>query len=192
MTTKTTLIAWFLILFCAVFSAAANTYTVTSTSDYPVSGAGVSVNTTTGVISGGASNGQITLRSAVIGANANSGSTIIIPAGTYQLTIPPGPNEGNVDPDPTVGTLSVLASVTIQGAGPGLTILQAGTSLTNSIDQIMVLNAYYWSTGLSAVVNNYRGVVSGITFQFGRCVNTNTQSGNYIGGAISFDAGFPP
>ncbi|GEM_PF-3744561 len=186
---KTRLSIWALILFSAAPGVRANTFTVSSTSDFPVSG-GSSVNTATGVISGGAGNGQITLRSAVIAANANAGSTIIIPAGTYQITMHGGVNEGNVDPDPTVGTLSVLASVTIQGAGPGNTIIQAGTSLANSIDQILVLNAYYWSTGQSAVVNNFKAVISGITFQYGKCFNTNTQSGNYVGGAISFDAGY--
>jgi predicted outer membrane repeat protein len=166
------------------------TFAPTTTSDYPVSGSGISVNSSTGVIAGGSGNGQITLRSAVIAANANSGSTINLPAGTYQLTLPPGADEGNVDPVPTTGTLTVLASVTIKGAGPGQTILQAGTSLANSIDQIMVLNAYYWSTGESAVVNNFSATVTGITFQYGKCINTNGQSGNFLGGAISFDAGY--
>ena len=166
----------------------AATFTPTSTNDLPVAGAGVSVNTSSGVISGGTGNGLITLRSAVIAANANPGSTINIPAGTYTLAI--GGDDGNGDPDPTVGDLDVLASITIKGAGPASTILRAGTSFDHGIDQILTLNSYYTSRGQSAVLNNFTARVSDLTFRFGTCTNLNTQSGSYAGGAISYDAGY--
>ena len=176
------------VLFAAAFSPRAATFTPTSTNDFPVTGAGISVNTASGVISGGAGNGLITLRSAVIAANANSNSTINIPAGVYTLTI--AGDDGNVDPNPAIGDLDVLTSVTIKGAGPGNTIIQAGTNPTNGIDQIFTLNAYYTSTGKSAVVNGFTSRVSDITFRFGKCVNLNTQSGSFVGAGISFDAGY--
>src|SRR5882724_1270705 len=166
----------------------AATFTPTSTGDFPVTGVGISVNTGTGVIVGGAGNGAITLRSAVIAANANAGSTINLSAGTYTLAIPG--DDGNADPNPTVGDLDVLASITIKGAGPGSTVIQAGTSFDHGIDQILTLNSYYTSRSQSAVLNNFTSSVSGITFRYGTCTNLNTKSGSYAGGAISFDAGY--
>ena len=166
----------------------AATFSPTSTSDFPVSGTGISVNTATGVISGGAGNGQITLRSAVLAANANPGSTISLLGQTYTLTIPG--DDGNGDPNPAVGNLDVLASVTITGVGPGSTIIQAGTSFDHGIDQILTLNSFFTSTSKSAVLNNFTSRVTGITFRYGTCTNLNTQSGSYAGGAISFDAGY--
>lgn len=96
----------------------AATFTPTTTSDFPVSGTGVSVNTGTGVISGGAGNGQITLRSAVIAADAHPGSVINIPAGVYTLTI--AGDDGDGDPDPTIGDLDIATSpITHHGRRPG-------------------------------------------------------------------------
>jgi len=175
----------FALLYALTLGVRAATFTPTSTSDYPVSNI---VNTATGVINSGAGAGQITLRSAVIAANANPGSTINIPAGTYTLTIPG--DDGSVDPNPTIGDLDVLASVTIKGAGPGSTIIQAGTTPSNGIDQIITLNAYFWSTGRSAVVNGFNATITGITFRYGKCLSVDTQSGSFVGGAISFDAGY--
>src|SRR5262245_50729612 len=64
------------------------TYAPTSFQDFPVTGTGISVNSSTGVITGGAGDGQVTLRSAIVAANANAGAdTINLAAGTYQLTI---------------------------------------------------------------------------------------------------------
>jgi hypothetical protein len=178
-------------LICAsiVISIALNiegaTFTPNTISDFPVSGG---VNTASGVITGGAGNGLISLRSAVIAANANPGSTINIPAGTYTLSI--GGDDGNGDPNPTVGDLDVLSSITIKGAGPGSTIIQAGTSFDHGIDQILTLNSYYTSKGQSAILSNFTASVSDVTFRYGTCTNLNTQSGSYAGGAISYDAGY--
>src|SRR4051794_15443881 len=54
-----------------------NTYTPTITTDPAVSGVGISVNATNGVITGGAGNGQVSLRSAVVAANAHAGADTI-------------------------------------------------------------------------------------------------------------------
>ena len=160
-------------------------FTPTITTDPPVSNI---VNTATGVITSGPGSGQVSLRSAVIAANANPNSTINIPAGTYTLTI--AGDDGSVDPNPTIGDLDVLASVTIKGAGPGSTIIQASTTPGSGIDQIFTLNAFFWSKGQSAVVNGYSATISGITFRYGKCLSVDLQSGSFLGGAISYDAGY--
>lgn len=105
--------------------------TPTTFSDFAVTG-GVSA---TGVITGGAGDGLITLRSAVIAANAADASggtsTITLNAGTYQLTIvgnaAPGANPN--DENAAIGDLDVFHSgLTINGAGPGSTIIKQTTS----------------------------------------------------------------
>ena len=73
-------------------------------------------------------NGNCTLREAVIAANtdtavdacpAGSGAdTIVVPAGTYQLSIL-GPNEDAA----ATGDLDILAPVTIQGAGQDVSVI---------------------------------------------------------------------
>jgi hypothetical protein len=70
-----------------------------------------------------ATNGKCTLRAAVMEANHTPGSaTIILPAGTYSLTIPAaGPD------DETTGDLNISTTVvSIQGAGASSTIIGAG------------------------------------------------------------------
>jgi len=64
-----------------------------------------------------------TLRAAVEEANALAGpDTIILPAGTYTLTIPPG--------------LEITDDVTITGAGATSTVIEAGTSLLTSVGRV--------------------------------------------------------
>src|ERR1700722_16197509 len=56
-----------------------------------------------------------TLRGAINAANANAGSTITLPAGTYALTV------GSTS---VIGELDVSASMTINGAGAGSTFIE--------------------------------------------------------------------
>lgn len=78
------------------------------------------------------------LRGATIAANANPGSTIILPAGTYSLTIAGDANDRNfVSFDATKGDLDISGSgTTIQGAGPSLTTIQQ----TTGADRILTDN----------------------------------------------------
>src|SRR5215471_12800587 len=63
------------------------------------------------------------LRGAVAFANANPGTSIVIPAGTYNLNIPGGATEG-FNGDDSIGDLDVTASGTsITGAGAATTII---------------------------------------------------------------------
>ena len=71
--------------------------------------------------------GKCTLRAAIMEANHTTGSaTIILPAGTYSLTIP-----ASVPDDETTGDLNISTTVSIQGAGASSTIIDAngGTTL---------------------------------------------------------------
>ena len=71
--------------------------------------------------------GHISLRSAIMAADANHGSsTIIVPAGTFKLTIP-GANE---DADAT-GDLDVKGKITIKGASANSTIVNG-----NGLDRV--------------------------------------------------------
>ena len=63
-----------LTLFAASSSVMALTYTPTVFNDPPVSGG---VNSANGVITGGAGAGQVSLRSAIIAANAHAGADVI-------------------------------------------------------------------------------------------------------------------
>ncbi|MBK9053063.1 MAG: hypothetical protein IPL78_19775 [Chloroflexi bacterium] len=67
------------------------------------------------------SGGACTLRAALQEANATAGSdTIQLGAGVYTMTIPPGSGD-----DILSGDLDITAPLTIIGAGPGSTILEA-------------------------------------------------------------------
>ncbi len=71
--------------------------------------------------------GHISLRSAIMAANARpNGDTIILPKGTYTLTIP-GANE---DQDAT-GDLDIINKLTIKGAGAASTIIDG-----NNLDRV--------------------------------------------------------
>ena len=65
------------------------------------------------------SSGHISLRSAIMAADAHGGSNkIIVPAGTFTLTI-----VGSSADNGTAGELDIDANVTIQGKGAGGTII---------------------------------------------------------------------
>jgi hypothetical protein len=118
----------------------ANTYTVTTATDFAVSGGVV---TATGAIIGGAGAGQVSLRSAIIASNANAGADIILFSAALNgvpitLSIV---NVGGVNEDACqTGDLDVLGSLTITGNGAASTIIQAGTTNANGIDKVFAIN----------------------------------------------------
>ncbi len=70
--------------------------------------------------------GGCTLRAAVMEANAHPGSTIVLPAGRYDLGIPPLLGRAFTDytlADTAHGNLKVFAPTTITGAGVGRTVI---------------------------------------------------------------------
>lgn len=130
-------------LLCFVPRAdAASTFTVTTTAD----GAD------------GACNAQCSLRDAVIAANATPGAdAIVVPAGTYVLG-----GAGNEDLAAS-GDLDLRESVSITGAGAGLTIID-GDANDRLVDIVE-----------SAVVT-----ISGLTLRNGRVPAGDTQGGGAI------------
>ncbi len=131
--------------------------------------------------------GDCALRQAIDKANANPGSTVVVPNGTYRLTIAPaGPD------DNSTGDLNVTASTTISGSGPS-PIVEAGTSAGSGIDRVLTV-------GSGANVS-----ISRITIRFGKSPGTGggildvgtltltdsriTQNTADSGGGIGFDDG---
>ncbi len=95
--------------------------------------------------------GDLSLREAIIQSNATPGpNTIIVPAGTYTLTIP-----GSGETGGQTGDLDVTNSVTIQGAGSGSTIVNG-----NQLDRVL----YVLGSGSTVPTVS----ISGVTIQGGR------------------------
>jgi predicted outer membrane repeat protein len=108
-------------------------------------------------------NGRCTLRAAVMEANALAGAdTITLPAGTYTLSLGPGDDDavdGAVD---SSGDLDILNDdLTLNGAGAGTTIIQAGTTNANGIDRVFDVDPPFGGLGLSFTL-------SGVTVRNGQ------------------------
>jgi hypothetical protein len=104
--------------------------------------------------------GHISLRSAIMAANARGGSnTITLRQGLFTLTIP-GANE---DASAT-GDLDVSSNLTIKGAGTGKTVIDG-----NNIDRVIQV--------LRGKVN-----ISGVTIQHARCGLLSSRSLSRGGG----------
>ncbi|HWG50105.1 MAG TPA: hypothetical protein VN669_10450 [Candidatus Acidoferrales bacterium] len=134
---------------------------------------------------GNACNGvpnDCSLREAILKANSISGAdTIILPAGTYTLTIPrvAGDFSGQH------GTLEITDTVTItgavDGAGAPISIIQAGTTNANGVDKIMSINQDIGPlTTASANLSN-------LVLRFGRNLGNALTLQDGFGGAFDFD-----
>ncbi len=121
----------------------------------------IAVNSTTDVIhSPGCATtgtGTCSLRDAIIFANTAPGSTITIPAGTYTLTISSG---GAAENAAASGDLDINASVTINGAGSGSTIIS--TNYTSACGDCKVFGINQDGTHNNLVVS-----ISGVTIKNG-------------------------
>jgi uncharacterized repeat protein (TIGR01451 family)/CSLREA domain-containing protein len=118
----------------------------------PARAATISVTTT---LDDNALNGNCTLREAVIAANNDTDvdacigvgpygdDLIVIPAGTYTLSVGPAGEEFAAG-----GDLDLRETVTIQGAGAASTIIQAGTGPGLGIDRI------FQAWGGTSVIND--------------------------------------
>src|SRR6478672_1313514 len=108
----------------AVTSVVTFTVNVTTDSVDAVSGDGICAD----------ANGKCSLRAAIMEADTiEAGAAINIPAGTYTITRGPADDESDNCADGsnvTIGDLDIYQDVTINGAGPGQTIIQMGTLST--------------------------------------------------------------
>jgi CSLREA domain-containing protein len=143
------------------------------------------VNTTTDLLSGTADAclnavaGQCSLRQAIKEANATVGvDTIMVPAGTYQLTLT-GTDKETAGETNDYGALTVFDGVNIVGAVDGsgnpTTIIQAGTTNANGIDKVFSINP----NGDLAFDTNF----SNLTIRFGK------NPGSF-GGGLTLPHGF--
>lgn len=160
-------------------SAAATTFTVNSTLDLPDLSPG------DGICNAGVA--LCTVRAAVTESNFIGGANVInIPAGTYILTLGPYDDEFNgagatmdsgdldiMDLGSFLG--STLTSVTINGAGSGVTIIDGG-----GIDRVLDINNFA-AGGKSVDVT-----LNGLTIRNGNGPTT-PDSYNTPGGGIQFD-----
>ncbi|MBK9736612.1 MAG: hypothetical protein IPO92_17295 [Saprospiraceae bacterium] len=164
----------FVVLVSSTTSLKAIMYTVTTVTDFPVSGG---VTTATGVIIGGAGAGQVSLRSAIIASNANVGADIILfnvsTNGTPFTLAIAGANENGA----LTGDLDILDALTITGNGPANTIIQAGTNNTNGIDKVFSINPLFTTP--------FATTISGITIRFGK--NPSLFSGDGFGGGLDWE-----
>lgn len=111
------------------------------------------------------------LRGAVAFANVNPGTTIIVPAGTYQLNIPGGAGEG-FSGNNSIGDLDVLGNNTIiTGAGSATTIIQQ----TQPNDRVLEVNPF--------LAANFNFSISDVTITGGK-ETTAVGGGGIIGGSI--------
>jgi hypothetical protein len=113
------------------------------------------------------------LRGAVAYANANIGTTINVPAGTYLLTID-GSSEG-FNGDDSIGDLDITATTTsIVGAGAATTIIQQ----TTSNDRVIEVNPFLDAGFVTSI--------SGVTITGGK-ETTAACGGGIVAGSIAND-----
>ncbi|MDQ3262852.1 MAG: DUF11 domain-containing protein [Myxococcota bacterium] len=119
--------------------------------------------------------GNCSLRAAVMESNFNPGDdTIQLPAGIFTLTRA-GANEDGA----TTGDLDIREAVSIVGAGPGATIIQAGPSLAGTrVDKIFSVNPTFTSA--------FNTAITGVTLRYGR--NPSPWGGAGFGGALDWEA----
>jgi hypothetical protein len=135
-------------------SLLAATFTPTTFSDLAISSLGV-VNASGQITNQG---NAITLRSAVIAADAGAGAdTVQLLAGTYVLSLAGDVADRTTFPgNPLIGSLDANATgLTIQGNGPGSTII----SQTTTADRILTANG--------SSLTGFAITFTGITFQGG-------------------------
>ncbi len=146
--------------------SAAGPITVDRTDDPAVTTAGSGAATCTGAVN------DCSLRGAVIFANANPGTTINVPAGTYPLTID-GNSEGGNCGSANIGDLDIAGNNTsMVGAGAATTIINQ----TMPDDRVICVD--------QNLVGNFTFSISGVTISGGR--ETHGVGG---GGIISGDNG---
>ena len=124
--------------------------------------------------------GFCSLRAAIMEANATAGTdTIMVPAGTFTLTLPRVAGDFSA----AHGTLDVTDSVNIIGAGQASTIIQAGTTSSNGVDKVFSFNQDI------SILTNATVSISNLTIRNGNNRGDATSVFDGYGGAFDFDTG---
>lgn len=168
------------LLIWSLEAVAAPTFTVNSSSDV------VDANPGDGVCEIAPGNGVCTLRAAIMEANhtPGGGATIILPAGTYILTIP-----GSCCLE-TNGDLNITRSMTIVGAGASNTIIDGNGSVTQ--DGVLFISGGLFvdiSVDITGVTvrNGQNGFGGGVANLGGALtISNSTISGNSAPGDCDF------
>jgi hypothetical protein len=125
--------------------------------------------------------GHVSLRSAIMAADANSNAdTINLPAGTYKLTIAPTGVDGA-----TSGDLDISANLTIKGSTNGQTIING-----NSLDRVMQISGGKVAIS-NLVIENGRvsGEGGGILNSGGTVTLTSVQLFQNVAVGVNGDSG---
>jgi len=120
------------------------------------------VSVTTDEVDGDSSLGDLSLREAVILANAaTQPTTIVLPAGRYSLT-----RDGYEAGDASYNDLDITSDITIQGDGAGLTVIENFTgTYTGQVSQMRVFEATGTSASLKIHDVSLTGVSQTTSFQ---------------------------
>jgi CSLREA domain-containing protein len=144
----------------------------------PVASAATFTVSTTADTNDGTCDADCSLREAVLAANAAPGAdTILLPAGTYTLSLAGSDDAG------AVGDLDITGPVAITGSGIGQTIIQGGTTAATGVDKVFSFNPLGLSGGFAVTLSD-------LTVRYGRNLSSYA-SGNGVGGCLDFDAGSP-
>lgn len=175
-------------------TATPTNYVPTTFSDLPISGLS-DVDSSGHILDQG---NAITLRSAIIAANAHAGAdTISLGAGTYQLSIAPvmSGTFGSGDFHKAAydngtgfalnGSLDVTDDLTITGAGQTQTIIDGGSK-----DVIFSINPFIVNTNNSANTSGVAASLSNLTLQHGDNPSDDGVNGFAAGGAIWWEGGW--
>ncbi len=144
----------------------------------------LAVNTTADVDDGVCTETNCSLREAIRLANLNAGMTINIPAGVYKLTI-----AGRGEDNSLKGDLDILNSMTLQGAGPDLTIIDG-----NHLDRVFHIdntNSLPMNVTLSGLtIRNGDDNISDLSRSHGGGLSIDTDTTVILQDSIVTNSGF--
>ena len=130
--------------------------------------------------------GDCTLRAAVMEANAQAGAdTITLPIDTIRLSIPPVP-DGAGDLATATGDLEITEAVTIQGAGPGRSVVDGG-----GVDRIFEIWPGTFEVTIRGVTlrnGNSEGggaILNSAVLRLAHCEITGNTAHNFGGGGVT-------
>src|SRR5271157_5741046 len=128
--------------------------------------------------------GHISLRSAIMAANAKpSSDTIVLPAGTFKLTIPPTGGDGSAN-----GDLDISANLTIKGSTTGQSIID-GNSLDRVFQILRVVIEHGRAAGEGGGILNSGGTVTLTSVQLFDNVAVGGNGANGADGVAGSQAG---